>query len=303
MSQSTNPQKVKFHIFEDERFVDLNLYQFGWERCAPLHSFGPYVRNHYLFHYVISGKGVLLVGDREYPVQRSQGFLIVPGQVTFYAADQNDPWEYVWLEFDGLRAGPSLQLAGLGQDQPVWRSASTEAADAVRKHMMAIVNLAEALPQGPSESSLTRSHALALLGYGYLFLDQLINASAKKNRGSGQRLRDFYVKEAVTYIEQNYQKELSVEILADVCGLNRSYFGRIFKECMGESPQQFLIHYRMAKAAQLLKESMIPVRQVGQMTGYPNQLHFSRAFKLIYGVSPREYRNRNFISPGHREEI
>ena len=33
--------KLKFHVFQDERFVDLNLYQYGWERTEPLHSYGP----------------------------------------------------------------------------------------------------------------------------------------------------------------------------------------------------------------------------------------------------------------------
>lgn len=52
-------RKFKFHVFRDERFIDLNLYQFGWERNEPAHSYGPHARNHYLFHYVISGKGKL----------------------------------------------------------------------------------------------------------------------------------------------------------------------------------------------------------------------------------------------------
>ena len=54
---------VLFSIFPDEHFMDLTLYQFGYEKCAPLHSFGPFVRNHYLFHYVISGKGTLHSND------------------------------------------------------------------------------------------------------------------------------------------------------------------------------------------------------------------------------------------------
>ena len=44
-----------FSIFPNDSFLDLRPYQYGWEQCAPLHSFGPFVRNHYLFHYVISG--------------------------------------------------------------------------------------------------------------------------------------------------------------------------------------------------------------------------------------------------------
>lgn len=59
---------------------------------------------------------------------------------------------------------------------------------------------------------------------------------------------------------------------------------------MGESPQGFLLHYRMARAAQLLTESRLPI---STMVSYPNQLHFSRAFKNVYGISPRDYRARH----------
>ena len=52
-------EDLSFSVFPNENFLDLRLYQYGWEQCAPLHSYGPSVRNHYLFHYVISGKGWL----------------------------------------------------------------------------------------------------------------------------------------------------------------------------------------------------------------------------------------------------
>ena len=51
--------ELLFNIFPNERFIDLGLYQFGLEQCAPAHSFGPATRNHYLFHYVLSGSGTL----------------------------------------------------------------------------------------------------------------------------------------------------------------------------------------------------------------------------------------------------
>ena len=50
-------------LFHDEHFMDLSIYQYGYEKCKPLHSFGPYVRNHYLFHFVLSGKGILITND------------------------------------------------------------------------------------------------------------------------------------------------------------------------------------------------------------------------------------------------
>ncbi len=52
-----------FSVFPNENFVDIGLYQYGWEQCAPAHSFGPAARNHYIFHYVISGTGTLMADD------------------------------------------------------------------------------------------------------------------------------------------------------------------------------------------------------------------------------------------------
>ena len=113
------------------------------------------------------------------------------------------------------------------------------------------------------------------------------------NIGSNGRVRDFYIKEALNYIEQNFQNDISIEQISAFCGLNRTYFGRIFKETVGSSPQQFLLNYRMTKAAELLKLTGLSISDIGNAVGYPNQLHFSRAFKNVYGISPREWRNKN----------
>ena len=87
-----------------------------------------------------------------------------------------------------------------------------------------------------------------------------------------------------------------MEGIAASCGLNRSYFGRIFKETLGKSPQEFLMNYRMVKAAELLKLTGLSIGDIANAVGYPNQLHFSRAFKHTYGLSPREWRSKNRIT-------
>ena len=91
----------------------------------------------------------------------------------------------------------------------------------------------------------------------------------------------------------NFQNDISVEDISAFCGLNRSYFGKIFHDTIGRSPQEFLISYRMTKAAELLKITSLSIADIGNAVGYPNQLHFSRAFKNVYGMSPRNWRNEN----------
>ena len=78
----------------------------------------------------------------------------------------------------------------------------------------------------------------------------------------------------LSFIEQHYSEDISIEDISSFCGLNRSYFSKVFQDTMGESPQGFLLHYRMARAAQLLTESRLPISTISAMVSYPNQLHF-----------------------------
>ena len=84
-------------------------------------------------------------------------------------------------------------------------------------------------------------------------------------------------------------------LLAGALRLNRSYFGKIFRLSTGKTPQRFLMNYRMVKAAELLASTQRPVSEIGASVGYDNPLHFSRAFKTIYGISPRDWRKNNSV--------
>ncbi|MBD5484603.1 MAG: AraC family transcriptional regulator [Lachnospiraceae bacterium] len=277
--------EVIFSVFPSENFVDLGLYQFGWEQCAPSHSFGPAARNHYLFHFCLSGTGTLIADNSKgdsisYQVMSGQGFMLFPNQVCTYIADHDVPWEYVWIEFDGLRARETVNLTGLSLEQPIYKARYKDIAENMKNEMLYIVNHKEESP-------------FHLIGHLYLFIDSFVRASTSTQIGKGNRLRDFYLKEAFSFIEQNFQNDISVEDIAASCGLNRSYFGKIFHETTGKSPQAFLISYRMTKAAELLKLTELSIADIGNAVGYPNQLHFSRAFKNLYGISPRQWRNDN----------
>lgn len=277
--------ELMFSIFPLENFIDLGLCQYGREQCAPAHSFGPAARNHFLFHYVLSGMGTLMSTDSEgntttYHIKSMQGFMIFPGQINFYIADTEMPWEYMWIEFDGLRARGMLEAAGFTPNSPVYKARKKDLRDKMRDEMMYIIEHSDSSP-------------FHIIGHLYLCLDYLIHSAAEPRISSGNKLRDFYIHEAIHYIEHNFQNNITVEDIAQVCGLNRSYFGKIFKMGVGKTPQEFLLNFRMSKAAELLKLTQLSINDIGLAVGYDNSLHFSRAFKNIYGISPREWRNRN----------
>lgn len=275
-----------FHLFPNERYMDLLLIQAGYEQCAPCHSFGPAARNHYLFHYVISGKGTLHSTDSHgnahlYHLSSGSGFLICPNQINTYIADNHLPWKYIWIEFDGLKCKDVLASTGLSIDSPIYRSVNHTLTEQMLKEMYAVAD-------GFDQSS------LYLIAHLYLFLDLLVRSSFNRTEFTAGKLKDLYVREAVAFIEQNYYRSnITVEDIALFCNLNQSYLGKIFKKSLNQTLQQFLIFYRMNKAAELLKYSTISIGDVAKQVGYPNQLNFSRAFKNVFGLSPQNWRKEN----------
>lgn len=276
-------------IFPSTNLVDLVPYQFGYEKCSPSHSFGPAVRNHYLFHYVITGHGTLWAGehdsnDKGRIIHAGQGFMIFPGQVCMYMADAVSPWEYTWLEFDGLRVREFLNLSGIRENHPVWRAGNEDTSRMVKDELLYMA-------QNGSENP------YRLVGHAYLFIAALLNSASARADEKDDRysMRDFYAKEAVAFVERNYRRGITVDDMADACRLNRSYFSRVFRETMGMKPKEYLISYRMTQAETLLRDINKSIAEVAELVGYNDQLSFSRSFRHIHGISPSEWRKRSMV--------
>ena len=283
-----NENELYYSIFPNERFIDLGLYQFGMEQCSPSHSYGPAARNHFLFHYIISGTGTLYADDstgttKTYHLKSGEGFLIFPNQITTYIADKELPWEYVWIEFDGLRAKEAMDTAGFSLDRPIFHTKQRDMSQKMEEELVYIATHSD-------------ETIFNIIGHLYLFLDYFMRSTVSTVVKGSTKLQDYYIKEAITYIEQNFQNDISVVDIANRLGINRSYFGKIFKQTLKQTPQEFLINYRMIKATELLRLTKMSIGDISKAVGYENQLHFSRAFKKIYNISPREWRNINAVN-------
>ncbi|MDD4544075.1 MAG: AraC family transcriptional regulator [Clostridia bacterium] len=95
------------------------------------------------------------------------------------------------------------------------------------------------------------------------------------------------------YINSNLNSTLDTTELSKIAGYNPNYFIKIFKEAVGLSPHQYIIHKRLQKAVRLLKEDH-PVAYVAQEVGYDDLSMFSKAFRQKYRMSPNEYKIKGF---------
>lgn len=98
------------------------------------------------------------------------------------------------------------------------------------------------------------------------------------------------VKIAKDYIDKNYNKELTLEEVAEKVMLTPCYFSRIFKNEAGKSFIKYLTDVRINKAKELLNDYSLKIYQVSYMVGYDNVKHFVSTFKKQVGLSPSEYR-------------
>ena len=81
-------------------------------------------------------------------------------------------------------------------------------------------------------------------------------------------------------------------MLSAMAGLSESSFFAHFKNATGHSPVRLLTRARMRWAGELLEETNLQIKEIAGLVGYHDQFYFSRIFKSVHGLSPREYRVR-----------
>lgn len=260
---------------------DLYLCYCGIEFCHSDHFYGPIIRSEYLIHFILKGRGFYTILGNTYELHPNQAFLIPPGIETTYHAVPDDPYSYIWVAFDGEKATSYLAQTALSVESPVCDLHLP--VEEFRILTDCIISAKE----------LTVANDIKRVGYLYHILAKLIASNQPKQLGSIplNYPSETYAEHAVQYIELNYNK-ISVSDIVEHIGINRSYLYRIFKKQFGISPQEYLIKYRLEKAAALLQETSDSIIVISHDIGYEDSLAFSKAFKKHYGMSPKHYRTQ-----------
>lgn len=264
---------------KNRKFPDFYLCFCGYSECGPLHSFGPAVRPNYILHYIVKGKGIYQVGEDHYNLEAGQGFLIEPEVRTFYQADTEEPWTYLWIGFNGARAGDYLKEIGLGSNHLTF-------------HCSEGVQLKEMMQKQLKNNTYSVENDFLSEGFLCSFFAVLAH-SMELNAPIRQKSENMYVRKAVEYFQNNYSHGINVSDAAAYVGVSRSYLYTLFLKTLGLSPQEYLISYRMTRASQLLVISDLPIEGIAQSCGYEDPLVFSKAFKNRMGMTPTRYRKNN----------
>lgn len=112
----------------------------------------------------------------------------------------------------------------------------------------------------------------------------------------------YYIKrvyEVKNYLDENWNKKISLEEIAQLHNINKTYLKEIFKDSFDISPHKYVIKIRLSKSKELLDNRNLKITEIASMTGFSSASRYSESFKNFFGYLPSEYRKN---SSSNREQ-
>ncbi|MDO1583335.1 AraC family transcriptional regulator [Rhizobium oryzicola] len=226
-----------------------------------------------VLQHTIAGRGNLIYENRAMQVKQGETLLVVIPHSHRYWLEKGNRWEFFWISMNGeeaLRIHRSI-LAITGPVLKLQPSTIDQLAECCYR----LVTGGEA----PGSASAIAYEAAMVL-YDDVF-------------GSHPTFAQEYrsLQHVLTHIENNLDQRLSVPDLAEVAGLSRAHFSRIFAASEGLPPAEFVLQKRLRRAAKLLtKAADLPVKEVAALCGFEDPNYFSKVFRRLYGTNPSDFR-------------
>lgn len=252
----------------------IRILDCGYHETIQGHYSSQAVVDHYVLHCVVSGKGIYQIHGRTYHLDAGDCFLLIPNVPILYQSDVLDPWVYYWIGFEGMDARQLMKLCNMGSSSPTLRFEPVEELVSIIKPLISL-------------NAASISDTYTALGQFYLLCSKLMQRNRKIKPLSN---KEYYVKQAISLIQDSYYKDISVQEISNTIGLDRTYLYRVFKEINGITIQQYITSLRLKRACHFLISSSLSFSEIAYYCGYSSEQYFSMAFKKHMGIAPSAYR-------------
>ncbi len=253
----------KQFLLKNKHLPLINPYSFGWQKCPPEHTPGLLVRDFWLIHYVVSGKGVYIESGASHTVNAGECFIIRPMEITTYIADKDDPWHYIWIGFE-----TELDISSYFSD-PVMD------ASAIGDIFLSFTDIDRDLPNYEEHLA------------GRIF-EMIVRISATDSKPA----RSNDAVDTAKHIMDTLYSSINISRLTEMMHISRAHLGKLFKESEGITMQQYLQSCRLRKAATFMKDMNMSPGQAGCAVGYADVYSFSRSFKSYFKMTPTEFKKQ-----------
>lgn len=230
----------------------------------------------FLFQYTLDGSGTIETKEGTFTVRKGEAFFLrMPGNESYYFDEEKDqaPWEFVYIMFSGKGVSSYYQYIMNHAGKII----------SIPSHHPAIKQLMDLYFQ--AKNGLLQNVFMAE-GGAFQFLCALCDASSAKERHSSLTDR------AKAYMEQNFDKPITLAGAAEHLGVSPSHFTREFVKYTGEQPIRYLTKIRLEHAIKLLHSTDMRLEEISAFCGFSDCNYFSKVFKKYMKESPGELRRQ-----------
>lgn len=258
------------------------LYVSSWEQPSTmlprsLHSHSDLAE----FTFILSGEGVCELNGLLYPI--TKGDLIICNQGILHD-EFVDPRKISLISV----AANGICLPGLPENCVIPQNTvpiiHLDSRASGFRHLVCM--LADTVRSSDARRGLTCQALFLALFYQVL---DVIDAYCRRPTEAADRILDMD-HQIRAYIDAHITENLSMHAIAAEFQISTSYLGRIFKRSVGCPMSKYIIRRRLGEAQTLLLNTTLPVSEISQRVGYPNQSYFTKLFTQAFGVSPLQYR-------------
>ncbi|WP_438751254.1 AraC family ligand binding domain-containing protein [Pararhizobium sp. O133] len=233
-----------------------------------------------VLQHTIAGAGNLRYESRNYRVREGETLLVLVPHNHRYWLEQNGRWEFFWISMNGEEA-LRIHRAILAATGPVL----TLKPETIERLADCSLRLISGGADAPGSASAIAYEAAMVL-YDDVFGSHPVFSQEYRT-----------MQHVLDHINAHLEQPLPVEKLADVSGLSRAHFSRVFALSEGMPPAEFVLRKRLQRATKLLtKAAHLSVKEVAIMSGFEDPNYFAKVFRRYFGASPTEFRTTGMYS-------
>jgi AraC-like DNA-binding protein len=232
-----------------------------------------------VWQFTLRGAGALDYEGRTHSLKPGTALLVhIPHDHRYYLPEDSPYWEFVYMCLYGgevvrlcmeieERAGPAFEMP--------------ECSSSLR--------LASEIFKAAFKGGISTPYASSSLAYQFVM--ELMAEFVPYSGTSGARPE--FIKKVSDFCRENLEGSVGVEDLAEISGLSRYHFSRLFKRHTKMSPMAFVNEMRLKKAVRLMQMEQLSIKEIAARCGFSDVNYFCRAFKKSRGLSPGDFKSKH----------
>jgi len=241
-------------------------------------EFGPRKQPHLQLFYLYNGDIRVIANGRETAMRGGEAVFLIPGVTYRIYFDPHEPARHGWVDLLTVNQPPAWA------SKPGGEARTFE----LTERMRALAEIGIAAPRASPEDEGGLRRAI-----GQAIVEEALRASGHHENTADAHLPPAVIRAQMS-MTQRFADPISLDDIARGAGVSKAHLIRLFRKHLGVTPARRLWEIRVEAGSRLLRETGLQVQEIADRCGFPSPYHFSRLIKQAHGVSPREYRRREW---------